>query len=164
MIEMLILSLEMDDIASQLMLKWARQGPQHRILAAEDFSRLTLDTIALCAMDYRFNSFYANEMHPFVEAMKRDLEEKNQRQQVSGMFKSMRPGHKEALERDRKFILQIGAEIVEQRRKNPVDKKDLLNSMLNSKDPKTGLAMRDDLIIANMRTFLIAGESVANSQ
>ncbi len=97
------------------MLKWARQGPEYGILAAEDFLRLTLDTIALYAMDYRFNSFYTSEMLPFVEAVKRELGEKNQRQQLSGMFKSMMPGHKGALEGDRNFILQTGAEIVEQR-------------------------------------------------
>ena len=33
---------------------------------ADNMTRLTLDTIALCAFDYRFNSFYQNEMHPFV--------------------------------------------------------------------------------------------------
>ena len=34
---------------------------------ADNMTRLTLDTIALCAFDYRFNSFYQREMHPFVE-------------------------------------------------------------------------------------------------
>jgi cytochrome P450/NADPH-cytochrome P450 reductase len=149
----------MEDVANQLVLKWARQGPEHRILATEDFSRLTLDTIALCTMDYRFNSFYADEMHPFVQAMNRDFEDKNGRNTIGGAFKSMMPGHKEALLRDRKLILQTGADIVHHRRNNPVDKKDLLNAMLKNKDPKTGEGMSDDLIVANMRTFLIAGKT-----
>lgn len=33
------------------------------------FQNLTLDTIALCTMDYRFNSCYRDEMHPYVKAM-----------------------------------------------------------------------------------------------
>jgi cytochrome P450/NADPH-cytochrome P450 reductase len=49
---------EMHDIASQLVLKWARHGGDHAIQVVDDFTRLTLDTIALCAMDYRFNSWY----------------------------------------------------------------------------------------------------------
>ena len=53
---------EMHDIASQLILKWARKGPDFRIPVTEDFTRLTLDTIALCAMGYRFNSFYQEDM------------------------------------------------------------------------------------------------------
>ena len=28
---------------------------------------LTLDTIGLCGFDYRFNSFYRRDYHPFVE-------------------------------------------------------------------------------------------------
>ena len=30
---------------------------------------LTLDTIGLCGFDYRFNSFYRESNHPFVDAM-----------------------------------------------------------------------------------------------
>ena len=36
-------------------------------------TRLTLDTIALCGFGYRFNSFYRDTPHPFVEAMVRVL-------------------------------------------------------------------------------------------
>ena len=38
---------EMHDIASQLTMKWARYGPENRILVTDDFTRLTLDTLAL---------------------------------------------------------------------------------------------------------------------
>ncbi|KAK8079173.1 cytochrome p450 [Apiospora phragmitis] len=108
----------MHDIASQMVLKWARQGPSHRILAPEDFSRLTLDTIALCAMDYRFNSFYQE--------------------------------------------FRICQEVVDHRRQNPTEKKDLMNAMLYGKDPKTGETMRDRLIAVNMQTFLIAGHETTS--
>lgn len=42
---------DMCDIASQLILKWAREGPDRKILVADRFSRLTLDTEALCERD-----------------------------------------------------------------------------------------------------------------
>ena len=51
---------DMHDICSQLVMKWARYGPGHQINVTDDFTRLTLDTIALCTMDYRFNSYYTN--------------------------------------------------------------------------------------------------------
>jgi cytochrome P450/NADPH-cytochrome P450 reductase len=38
---------EMYDIASQLVVKWARFGPQEKIHVTDDFTRLTLDSIAL---------------------------------------------------------------------------------------------------------------------
>lgn len=38
---------EMQDIASQMVLRWARFGEEHAINIADDFTRLTLDSIAL---------------------------------------------------------------------------------------------------------------------
>lgn len=49
---------DMFDIATQLVFKWERFGPEHRIDPTDDFTRLALDTIALCSMHYRINSFY----------------------------------------------------------------------------------------------------------
>jgi cytochrome P450/NADPH-cytochrome P450 reductase len=63
----------MVDIAEQLLLKWERQGPAHRIDVSDNTTRLTLDTIALCSFGYRFNSLYSDQMHPFVGAMVRSL-------------------------------------------------------------------------------------------
>lgn len=60
---------DMHDIITQLAMKWARHGPSQPIMVTDDFTRLALDTLALCSMDYRFNSFYHDEMHPFIEAM-----------------------------------------------------------------------------------------------
>jgi len=49
---------DMFDIATQLVFKWERFGPENRIDPTDDFTRLALDTIALCSMHYRINSFY----------------------------------------------------------------------------------------------------------
>jgi cytochrome P450 / NADPH-cytochrome P450 reductase len=59
----------MVDIAEQLMDKWARLNPGEQVEVPADMTRLTLDTIALCGFGYRFNSFYRDTPHPFVEAM-----------------------------------------------------------------------------------------------
>ena len=67
------------DIADQMFLRWERFGPDAVIDVADNMTRLTLDTIALCAFDYRFNSFYQDEMHPFVAAMVGALDEAGQR-------------------------------------------------------------------------------------
>src|SRR5579859_1345294 len=61
------------DIAEQLMLKWERLNPDEPINVPDDMTRLTLDTIGLCGFNYRFNSFYREEPHPFVQAMVRSL-------------------------------------------------------------------------------------------
>ena len=57
----------MNDIAAQLMQKWERLNPGEPVDVTADMTRLTLDTIALCGFGYRFNSFYRDTQHPFVE-------------------------------------------------------------------------------------------------
>ena len=51
--------------------KWERLNPDDEVDVPADMTRLTLDTIALCGFGYRFNSFYRETPHPFVEAMVR---------------------------------------------------------------------------------------------
>ena len=62
------------DLADQLCLKWERLNADDEIDVTDDMTRLTLDTIGLCGFDYRFNSFYRDGNHPFVDAMARALE------------------------------------------------------------------------------------------
>lgn len=148
----------MHDIASQLVLKWARLGSGYRIPVTDDFTRLTLDTIALCAMDYRFNSFYQDEMHPFVQAMTGVLSEGASRLKTPKVVQKFMYKRNEQLKVDSKYQQEIAEKLVQQRKENPSGKKDLLNAMINGRDPKTGEGMRDELIAANMITFLIAGK------
>lgn len=153
---------EMHEILTQLVLKWARYGPDHRIDAADDFTRLTLDSIAICAMDTRFNSFYTEAVHPFVKAMQEVLLEAGRR--------SIRPSFVKRLmtSADKKYTDDIGVlqstaqKIVADKRANPRDKKSLVNAMLNGKDPKTGEKMTDESIADNMITFLIAGHETTS--
>lgn len=148
----------MHDIASQLVLKWARQGPQHKIAASEDFTRLTLDTIALCSMDFRFNSFYQDDMHPFVKAMNITLGAANSSGQLAGIIRRLMPSYQETVRLSAELMKETSMELVQYRRDHPTEKKDLLNSLIYGKDPKTGKTMRDGLIAANMETFLVAGK------
>lgn len=59
---------QMIDISSSMIQRWnAHQGVPIDI--PDQLTRLTLDTIALCSFDYRFNSFFKEDMHPFVQNM-----------------------------------------------------------------------------------------------
>ena len=153
---------DMHDVAVQLCMKWARLGPEYAIQTTEDFTRLALDTLALCAMDYRFNSFYKSEMHPFVAAMGAFLKESGGR--------ARRPGFAALLYRsvDQKYWQDIGVmrkisdEVVQYRRAHPLDRKDLLNALIRGKDPKTGEQLGDQTITNNMITFLIAGHETTS--
>jgi cytochrome P450/NADPH-cytochrome P450 reductase len=64
----------MHDIASQLCNKWERLNADDEIDVVHDMTALALDTIGVCGFDYRFNSFYRRDYHPFIDALTRTLE------------------------------------------------------------------------------------------
>ena len=153
---------EMYDIATQLVAKWARIGPDERINTTDDYTRLTLDSIALCAMDKRFNSFYRDEMHPFVNAMVGFLLESGRRSRRTRIESFLNPQFQRQYDQDIALMRNVAVEVVAHRRANPTDKKDLLNAILFGKDPQTGERLTDESIMNNMITFLIAGHETTS--
>ncbi|KAH9922456.1 cytochrome P450 [Fomitopsis serialis] len=153
---------DMYDIAMQLILKWERFGPSVALNPAEDFTRLTFDTIALCSMSYRLNSFYRESNPPFVESMVDFLIESGQRAFRPSLVTNMM-GYNAKYEQDIKVMADLAHDIIADRRANPTDKNDLLNRMLLGKDPKTGKSLPDENIKNNLLTFLIAGHETTSS-
>jgi cytochrome P450/NADPH-cytochrome P450 reductase len=147
----------MYDIASQLALKWARQGPNASIIVTDDFTRLTLDTIALCSMGTRFNSFYSEELHPFIKAMGTLLQGSVDRAFRPMLLNNLPTRENKKYWSDISFLRTFSQELVDARRNNPEDKVDLLNALILGRDPQTGQSLSDDSIVDNMMTFLIAG-------
>ncbi len=147
----------MHEILTQLVLKWARYGPDYPIDATDDFTRLTLDSIAICAMDTRFNSFYTEGVHPFVKAMQEVLLEAGRRAVRPSFLKRFMRSADQKYADDIEVLQSTALKIVADKRANPTDKKSLVNAMLNGKDPKTGEKMTNESIADNMITFLIAG-------
>ena len=82
----------MADVASQLLLKWERFGPENIIDPTDDFTRLALDTIALCTMSYRLNSFYGEGQPPFGTAMADFLKECFARANRPSIVQALMPG------------------------------------------------------------------------
>ncbi|KAF2196115.1 NADPH-cytochrome P450 reductase-like protein [Delitschia confertaspora ATCC 74209] len=153
---------EMHDIASQLVLKWARHGPDHQIQVTDDFTRLTLDTIALCAMDYRFNSYYREDMHPFIEAMGDFLKVSGDRARRPPIASFFYRDESRKYWNDIELLRKTSEEVIKARRENPTEKKDLLNAMLNGVDPRTGEKLSDESVMDNMITFLVAGHETTS--
>lgn len=155
---------EMHDIATQLCMKFARHGPHSSINASDDFTRLALDTLALCAMDFRFNSYYSEELHPFINAMGSFLVEagrRNKRPAFAPNF--LYRAANEKFFNDIAIMRDTADEVVANRKKNPSDRKDLLNAMLNGIDPATHEKLSDENITDQLITFLIAGHETTSS-
>ena len=149
---------EMYDIASQMVIKWARQGPNQTIDASADFTRLTLDALALCAMDMRFNSFYHDKMHPFMDSLVEIMLDANVAPRRTFIEKWWDKEPEKRFKRNTALMRKIAREILDHRRSNWTDRKDLLSAMLFSKDPKTGERMSEESIIDNLITLLVAGK------
>lgn len=115
-------------------------------------------------MGDRFNSFYHEEQHPFVNSMVGTLKEAFTRTRRLPVPSSFYTKQDKAFEDDIEICQRTARELLEARRANPSDKKDLLNAMINAKDPKTGEQLSDVVIIRNMQTFLIAGTYSLSSQ
>lgn len=154
----------MYDIVTQMAMKWARHIPTQRIAVTEDFTRLTLDTLALCSMDYRFNSYYKEGLHPFVQSMGDALVEIGKRYQRPDWARPFYRGPERKLSDDVKLMRKTAAEIVEARRANHESSKknDLLSAMMDGIDLRTGERMSDESITNNLITFLIAGHETTS--
>lgn len=153
---------DMGDILSQLVLKWERFGPEHALDPTDDFTRLAFDTLALCVMSHRLNSFYTDTTPPFVDAMGSFLAECGRRASRPGFIQLLARSATAQYAEDQRVMLGIAKKIVDERRAKPSDRKDLLNLMLNGRDPQTGRGLTDKSIYEQMITFLIAGHETSS--
>src|SRR6202166_5153775 len=154
----------MVDIAEQLVKKWARLNADDEIDVVHDMTALTLDTIGLCGFDYRFNSFYREDYHPFVESLVRSLETimLTRGLPLEGLW--LRNRNRD-LASDVAFMNAMVDEIVAERRKNAEaaeGKKDMLGAMMTGVDRATGEQLDDVNIRYQINTFLIAGHETTS--
>jgi cytochrome P450 / NADPH-cytochrome P450 reductase len=155
---------KMHDIADQMLLRWERFGLDHTFEVSEQMTRLTLDTLALCAFDYRFNSFYQDQMHPFIDAMVFGLAEAGARSRRPGLVNRIPTKRLRAYQQNLAYMNQVADELIAQRKRDPAaaDKQDLLHRMLSASDPLTGERLCDENIRYQMVTFLIAGHETTS--
>src|SRR5438445_835904 len=154
----------MVDIAEQLVKKWERLNGDEEIDVVHDMTALTLDTIGLCGFDYRFNSFYRRDYHPFVESLVRSLE-------TIMMIRGLPLGNLWMGKRRRELAADVAVmnkmvdEIVAERRRSTdaaADKKDMLGAMMTGVDRLTGEQLDDVNIRYQINTFLIAGHETTS--
>ncbi|MGY1710910.1 bifunctional cytochrome P450/NADPH--P450 reductase [Geodermatophilus sp. SYSU D00758] len=151
------------DIAEQLMEKWARLNPGEDVDVPADMTRLTLDTIALCGFGYRFNSFYRDTPHPFVQAMVRVLTESQARVRQLPIQTRLRIRAQRQLDEDSAFMADLVDRLIAERRAqgDAGDTTDLLGRMLTGVD-RDGQRLPDSNIRQQCITFLIAGHETTS--
>ena len=149
------------EVAGQLAANWqARQGAD--IEVADDMTRLTLDTIALCGFGYRFDSFTRPELHPFLQAMARVLDESMGRLTRLRLISRMRLRANRRFDEDIARMHAMVDDVIRARRAQPRDARDLLGLMLDAVDPVSGEKLDDTNIRYQVITFLIAGHETTS--
>lgn len=153
----------MQDIAGQLCMKWERLNADDEIDVVHDMTALALDTIGVCGFDYRFNSFYRRDYHPFIDALTRTLET-CMVQRGLPFEKFMLRNRLDQLKQDVGFMNGLVDDIIRERRRGGGDQsqKDLLNFMLAGVDKVTGESLSDENIRYQINTFLIAGHETTS--
>ncbi|UUE44769.1 bifunctional cytochrome P450/NADPH--P450 reductase [Pectobacterium aroidearum] len=155
---------KMLDISEQMFLRWERFGPDVDIDVADNMTRLTLDTIALCGFDYRFNSFYRDDLLPFVKAIVGSLKEAGLRVRRPGIVNKLMIPSTRQYRTDKALMYSVVEQLIAARKMDPKasEKNDLLNRMLNGVDPQTGEKLSDENIAHQMLTFLVAGHETTS--
>ncbi|MCW3791966.1 bifunctional cytochrome P450/NADPH--P450 reductase [Paenibacillus sp. LS1] len=154
---------KMIDLAVQLVQKWSRLNPDETVNVPDDMTRLTLDTIGLCGFNYRFNSFYREEPHPFITSMVRALDESMSSLQRLRLQDKLMITKKKQFEQDIRSMFSLVDHIIAERKEKPQEgADDLLSHMLSGKDPETGETLDDENIRYQIITFLIAGHETTS--
>ncbi len=153
----------MVDIALQLVQKWERLNPNESIDVADDMTRLTLDTIGLCGFNYRFNSFYRENHHPFILNMVDSLDEAMHQGTRLPIQNKLMYKRKQQFEKDIQSMFSLVDQLITERKeRGDQGETDLLARMLNAKDPQTGERLDDENIRFQIITFLIAGHETTS--
>jgi cytochrome P450 / NADPH-cytochrome P450 reductase len=125
-------------------------------------SRFASDLLTSCS--------YRDGAHPYVAAMNVGLGAVGQSQGsipiVSKALSWMNRGPAlitpEQQAEAQAYLNKVGQEIIDDRRARTERRNDFLDMLLFGKDPKTGEAMRDELILSQMSAFLIAGHETTS--
>jgi cytochrome P450/NADPH-cytochrome P450 reductase len=130
---------------------------------ADDFTRLTLDTIALSGFGYRFDSFQKEELHPFLAALLGALTESMRRAQELPMITKLRNPDDKKYREDIQTMHELVESVIKERRQGTGGgEDDLLGLMLQAVDPETGTRLDDANVRDQVLTFLIAGHETTS--
>ncbi|CCK26124.1 putative bifunctional P-450/NADPH-P450 reductase 1 [Streptomyces davaonensis JCM 4913] len=153
---------QMLEIAQNLVGKWERKAGQP-VNITDDYTRLTLDTIALSGFGYRFDSFDKEELHPFLNALLGALIESLRRSQELPMMTKLRKADAKKYGENVQLMQELVESVIKERREGKgTGEEDLLGLMLEATDPETGNRLYDDNVRDQVLTFLIAGHETTS--
>lgn len=153
---------------------WRARLPEDtRLDPGSDFTRLTLDTVALTCLDFRFNSFYRDDsLHPFVYHVNLVLAEAAKRSTLPNFARYLRFRADAKFKKSTRYLFQICQDMIDKRRRQGEggSRNDVLSALVFGRDPKKAATkigtegrLSDEHIIHNMLTFLSAGHETTSA-
>lgn len=126
-------------------------------------TKMAFETIAVCGLGTSFGCFNDDQTHPYLLAFNDAVEFLSQRS-LQFCPSYLRPWLFRGWTRFDsacEYMRATCIDIIRKRREQHTGddhRRDLLDMMLHDKDPKTGQAMTEDMIVDNVLTFLFAGQ------
>ncbi|KAG8530293.1 uncharacterized protein KY384_004795 [Bacidia gigantensis] len=148
---------EVRDCASELTAKWKGLGKKSTVSAIGELNRLDLETTTLAFYGRKLNGLTGPE-HPMIAAMDGATSEAIKRPTRPKILNWLL--YQSKFQRDTKAMRKYATECVEYKKANPSDRKDMLYTMMNVKDPDTGKSLTDSQVIDEIVTMPI-GSSTA---
>lgn len=149
--------IEIRDCAAELTAKWRAMGAGSSVSAIGELNRLDLETTTLCFYGRKLNGFTGPE-HPMIKAMDGATGEAMKRPTRPRLMNWL--FYQSRFQKDCEAMRQYAAECLEYRKAHPTDRKDMLYTMINAKDPETGKSLDEQQIMDEIVTMPI-GSSTA---
>ncbi|MCJ1277476.1 hypothetical protein MMC21_005289 [Puttea exsequens] len=147
---------EVRDCASELTAKWRRMSGDAPFSAIGELNRLDLETTTLCFYGKKLNGLEGPEP-PMIKAMDGATSEAIKRPTRPRLLNWL--FYQSKFKKDTTAMRHYAAECLKYRKANPVDRKDLLDAMMNVKDPETGKGLSDQEIIDEIVTMPIGSST-----
>ncbi|KAK4038642.1 cytochrome P450 [Parachaetomium inaequale] len=148
---------EVVQCTDDLIAKWQGLDPANRIHPLDDLTRLNLEANVLTLFGKKLNCVDGPE-HPMIRAMEESTSEAIKRPTRPKLLNWLVYGGK--LKKATKTMRSFAADLVKDRQEHPSDRRDLLWTLMNAKDPETGKALTESQVIDEIVTMPI-GSSTA---
>ncbi|CAJ2503623.1 Uu.00g110170.m01.CDS01 [Anthostomella pinea] len=148
---------EMRDATNELIAKWKTLGTNNTISAIGELNKLNLEATTLTLYGKKLNCLDAPE-HPMIKGMEDSTSEAMKRPTRPALLNWLWYGGK--FKAATKTMRAYASELVQHRKANPTERRDVLAALMSAQDPETGTALTDSQVIDEIVSMPI-GSSTA---
>lgn len=147
----------MTETMGDLIQKWTSEGGK-RVDISNDLDRLNHAANMLCFFNQRLHCVDGPEPS-LITAMQESTLEAMKRPTRPALLNWFLQG---SFDKNINTMREYGAQIVEHRKSNPTDKKDMLDTLLNGKDPESGKSLTDSQVLDEIINIFIGSATAPN--